>query len=88
MRLNHLKPNQSELILDSGIIQFYSYSTCVAAFIPGKGVYKTEVKHSKTTSRHVNSWLTQFSPNVTITIKPQAFFDFISANPELEITLN
>lgn len=88
MKLNHLKPNQSELILDSGIIQFYSYSTCVAAFIPGRGIFRTEVKHSKTTTKHINSWLAQVGRHITVTVKPQSFFDFLSANPEAEIIFN
>jgi hypothetical protein len=82
MRLKNIGSNQTELTFDSGVIAFISYETCVACFEPGKGVFKTLEKHSKTTSKHINTWLRQFSANVTITEKPQTYFDFLLSNPE------
>jgi len=48
-----------------------SYSTPVAAFIQGKGYFKTERKWSNTTSKHVNRWLS----GVNARVMPQEFFD-------------
>jgi hypothetical protein len=40
---------------DAGSI-LYSYSTPVAAFVPGRGYLRTDQHYSVTTSRHVNAW--------------------------------
>ena len=54
-----LKPigsNMNELHIGDNVILF-SYSTPVAALVPGEGCLKTEIFHSDTTSRHISKWL-------------------------------
>jgi len=70
MNVRPIGPNQTELSTEKGII-FFSYRTPVAACIDGR-YYKTEVKWSATTSRHIFRWL---PGGVEVEIKPQAFFD-------------
>ena len=69
MNVKPVGPNQTELSTEKGII-FFSYRTPVAACIDGR-YYRTEVKWSVTTSRHINQWL----GGVKAEVKPQAFFD-------------
>jgi hypothetical protein len=53
--LQPLGPNRNVVhIGDSAVL--FSYSTPVAAFIPGKGFVATDRNYSTTTSRHVNQW--------------------------------
>jgi hypothetical protein len=54
MNLTPVGSNQTEITRKDGVIVLYSYSTPVAAFVPGKGALCTTQKYSKTTSRHVN----------------------------------
>lgn len=35
-----------------------SYKTPVAAYISGQGFFRTSTKYSRTTSKHINKWLT------------------------------
>ena len=35
----------------------FSYSTPVAAFVPGRGYLRTDRHFSVTTSRHINKWI-------------------------------
>ncbi len=54
----NLKPvgsNQTEIERADGVTILYSYSTPVAAFVPGKGALCTSRKYSMTTSRHINA---------------------------------
>lgn len=41
----------------NGVSILISYSTAVAAFVPGRGFLRTKTKWSATTSRHINAWL-------------------------------
>ncbi len=69
MNLKPIGPNQTEI--DTGNRRvFFSYSTPVAAIIGGEA-YRTEAKHSNTTTRHTNAWL----DGRAATTKPQAWFD-------------
>lgn len=70
MTIRPIAPNQTEVHTDDGKIIFYSYSTPVAAFIPGEGYLKTDQKHSVTTSKHVNAWAGKNAPT-----RPQSYFD-------------
>lgn len=56
MKLQSLAANQTVIERDGGVSIFYSYSTPVAAFVPGRGYLKSRTKYSVTTSRHVNAW--------------------------------
>jgi hypothetical protein len=77
MKLNIIAPNQTEVHLNEKLadsskkaVFFFSYSTPVAAKI-GTKYYKTEDKFSRTTTRHINSWL----EDVKHEVKPQAWFE-------------
>ena len=54
MKLNPIAANQTEIEKSDGTTIFYSYSTPVAVFVPGKGGLVTSTKYSPTTSRHIN----------------------------------
>jgi hypothetical protein len=69
MKLRIIGPNQTEVEVD-GVCVFFSYNTPVAAQV-GRNYFRTEVKHSATTSKHVNTWLAG-KPAVG---KPQEFFE-------------
>jgi hypothetical protein len=70
MKINQIKANQTEIIINSGKIVFCSYNTPVAACVDGT-YYRTSKKWSNTTSKHVNSWL----DGVKAEEKEQSFFD-------------
>ena len=57
----HIKPigaNQTEVTLANGSIVLFSYETPVACYSNDDGkYYKTNMKWSKTTSKHINAWL-------------------------------
>jgi hypothetical protein len=61
--------NQTIINTKKAVVLF-SYQTPVAALIDGQ-FYETNVKYSKTTSRHINKWI---AGNGSIE-KPQSFFD-------------
>ena len=56
MNLKHLGPNQTELSFGDYTILF-SYSTPVAYFDRYRGYCRTEKFWSKTTTGHINKWL-------------------------------
>lgn len=63
--------NQTVITTDKWMVLF-SYSTPVAAYDREKAVfYKTIVKYSDTTSRHLKQWV----GDVTAQEMPQSFFD-------------
>lgn len=57
MKLKHHAANQTSLTTPAGATLFFSYETPVAAFVPGRGFFRTTETFSRTTSRHVNQWL-------------------------------
>lgn len=69
----------TELELDGGTKVLFSYKTPVAVFIVGQGVIKTSKKWSATTTRHVNTWINDYSRYVTVQEKPQEYFDNLIA---------
>lgn len=71
MQVHQLGTNKIEFELKSGVHLLISYSTCVAAFIPGRGYVRTETNWSNTTARHINDWAGR-PPDQR---EPQAFFD-------------
>lgn len=56
MKLRNIGSDQSELVLESGERIFFSYETPVAGFINEIGWFYTEDYHSRTTSKHINSY--------------------------------
>ena len=64
MKLNPIASNQTELTLDDGSIFFFSYKTLVAAKID-KDWWTTTTKHSRTTSKHINTYLSSNGVSAT-----------------------
>jgi hypothetical protein len=58
MKVQSIGSNQTQVSLADGTEVLFSYSTPVAALVPGKGWMRTEQTHSVTTTKHVNRWLT------------------------------
>jgi hypothetical protein len=56
IKLNPIGANQRELQIGDTMILF-SYKTPVAAWVSGRGWLRTDTKYSKTTTKHINSWL-------------------------------
>jgi hypothetical protein len=72
-QLVSLGANVTELVTPQATVLF-SYSTPVAAQIPGVGFVRTERTHSPTTTRHVNDWLRNNGVESAAPI-PQKHFD-------------
>lgn len=77
MNIKPLGSNQTELRLTDGTTVLFSYETPVAcATFQGDDMnfayYKTDMKWSKTTSKHINKWLAGVDE---VIVKPQSFFD-------------
>jgi hypothetical protein len=86
MTLNPIGPNVNEVYLGGGLTILFSYKTPVAcAWTNGKGItlYKTAKKWSKTTSKHVNKWLSIWTLPEAATEKPQEYFDSLLSGVKL-----
>jgi hypothetical protein len=57
MKVQPIGSNQTQVSLADGTEVLFSYSTPVAALVPGKGWMRTATKWSVTTSKHINAWL-------------------------------
>jgi hypothetical protein len=57
MTLRNIGSNQTEITKADGTTILYSYSTPVAAHVPGKGYLRTRRHFSVTTSKHINKWI-------------------------------
>ena len=60
MKLNVVGSNQTELVKADGTTVFFSYSTPVAVFVPGRGALCSSTKYSGTTSKHVTQALNRW----------------------------
>lgn len=65
MKLTPIAANATEIELPSGTAIFFSYQTPVAAFVPGRGVLRTDKFFSKTTTKHINGWIKNNHPSAT-----------------------
>ena len=65
IRLYPIGLNQNVVALP-GMDIFFSYKTPVAAFISGRGFVRTDKFYSRTTSRHINKWLSNFEAEAEI----------------------
>jgi hypothetical protein len=74
MKIKPIAPNHSEVEISPALTVFFSYQTPVAALKNGI-YYRTEKRHSNTTTRHLNKWL----DGVNAEIMPQAWFDSLTA---------
>lgn len=57
MKIKNIGSNQIQISVDDGTEVLVSYSTPVAAFVPGQGYVRTEKFWSNTTSKHINRWI-------------------------------
>lgn len=57
MNIKPLGANQTELITNHGHRILYSYETPVAGYLPNIGWFRTTEQYSKTTTKHINSYL-------------------------------
>jgi hypothetical protein len=57
MKVQPIGSNQTQVSLADGTEVLFSYSTPVAALVPGRGWLRTNEFHSVTTSKHINRWL-------------------------------
>lgn len=57
MEMKRTGPNTTIIQTNGGDRIFFSYSEPVAAFIEGRGYFKSEKYFSNTTSGHVSKWL-------------------------------
>jgi len=69
MKLSRIGANQTCINHIDGTQVFFSYDTPVAGYSPELGYVRTKDYYSKTTSRHINKWLsnveyTEVSQNV------------------------
>lgn len=74
MKLKTIGSNKTELTLSNGFRVLFSYETPVAAAEntpEGRVFYKTSEYYSRTTSKHINSWL----PKEQAIEKEQSFFN-------------
>lgn len=77
MKANRINPNQTEII-GAQVSVLFSYATPVAAHVAGVGYFRTSVRHSVTTSRHVNTWLRDNGASMDkVREMRQEFFDAI-----------
>ena len=65
MILRQVGSNQTELSFNNGTTLFFSYETPVAGFSLDKGHFKTNTYYSRTTSKHINSYM-KHAQNVQI----------------------
>ena len=68
MKLNTLGNNKTLITMDNGDEYFFSYSTCVAGFDVETGYWKVDKFYSRTTSKHVNSYLDGHTPELVETV--------------------
>lgn len=71
MNLVNLGSNMNEIVLGNRSV-LISYQTAVAMYIEGMGYIVTDKKWSKTTSKHINKFLSGSKP---YKIESQDFFD-------------
>jgi len=80
MKVQPIGSNQTQVSLADGTEVLFSYSTPVAALVPGKGWMRTEQTHSVTTTKHVNRWLTSnASTYAKVALVPQWDLDQLVA---------
>ena len=74
LSINRLGFSEVELSFSDGTLVLFSYNTPVAARVPNGQVFRTSQKHSKTTTKHINGWITKHGFRFVVE-KPQEFFD-------------
>jgi hypothetical protein len=76
MKIEPAGSNMTEIEAADGTTVLFSYTTPVAAFIPGVGFIKTEKTFSVTTTKHINKWIKKNgSPESTVTSVSQEMIE-------------
>ena len=57
MKVINFGSNQTVLVLPNGDEVFFSYETPVAGFSIKEGYWRHQTSFSRTTTKHINSWL-------------------------------
>ena len=70
-------PNGSNqtIVKSKGCTVLYSYNTAVALESPDGVWYRTEKKHSATTSKHINKFIPNGKDNPHVVLVPQSVMD-------------
>ena len=70
-------PNGSNqtIVESKGCTVLYSYNTAVALESPDGVWYRTEEKHSVTTSKHINKFIPNGNDNPDVVLVPQSVMD-------------
>lgn len=69
--INQLGSNKMEMGLASGGTLFYSYNTPVAFRHPTGQFFRTDTRHSVTTSKHINWWLKERGATIPVGVMTQ-----------------
>ena len=59
MKVKQVTNTSTQVSLADGTEVLFSYSTPVAALVPGRGWLRTETFYSVTTSKHINMWFAE-----------------------------
>ena len=77
MKLNSYTQNSNELDFENGVRILFSYKTPVCLIKDGT-LYETQVKHSRTTSKHMSMYGCLMADKYTDRVKiPQAALDHL-----------
>lgn len=63
MKVQQVTTTSTQVSLADGTEVLFSYSTPVAALVPGRGWMRTEEFYSTTTSKHINRWFAENKSN-------------------------
>lgn len=77
MNIRPIASNQTELTTTEGTVILFSYQTPVAAQLPSGRYVRTSNWYSKTTTKHINKWLSGVSADVEE--QPESFFHGLTA---------
>ncbi len=83
MKLSRIGYNKTLVVLNNGVEIFFSYDTPVAGRSADYEYFKTDTFYSKTTSRHINSYLETIN---NVSVIPQDIIDNLSMELPANIT--
>ena len=75
MRITRVGKQNATIVEGRGCRVLYSYSTPVALESPDGVWYRTEEKHSVTTSKHINKFIPNGKDNPDVVLVPQSVMD-------------
>ena len=75
MRIPRVGKQNATIVEGRGCRVLYSYSTPVALESPDGTYYRTEERHSVTTSKHINKFIPKGRDNLSVSLVPQSVMD-------------